>query len=175
VLGTVAGHIMGTAGYMAPEQIQGDGRLLLFQGEGPGEPGIYLMNLDGDPEVRPIVATGANESNGSLSPDGRFATYQSNESGNAREIATNRQWPISTGVGLFPTWSPRGDRDASAAARGGQLAARAGRAGADRALIGGRTPRPLLACRAPSYTGGGEHPGFTPRGNPAPGSARRGL
>ncbi|NIU78255.1 MAG: Tol-Pal system protein TolB, partial [Gammaproteobacteria bacterium] len=82
-------------------------------GPGTNNVDLWLLNLDGDPAPRALIATEANEDRGSLSPDGRFVAFGSDESGQnrvyVREIASNRQWPISTGQGWYPKWSPRGD------------------------------------------------------------------
>ena len=101
-------------GLQLPLSVSADGSLLLFaSGAATGGADLLLLNLEGDPDPRPVVATAADEDRGSLSPDGRFLAFESDESGEfriyVREIATNRQWPISTALGLFPTWSPRGD------------------------------------------------------------------
>ena len=69
--------------------------------------------VSGDP--RKIVYSDADERNGVLSPDGRFLTYQSDESGRD-EIYVQRvdgrtgRWQVSSGGGVEPHWPDRGGR-----------------------------------------------------------------
>jgi Tol biopolymer transport system component len=61
-----------------------DGRFLLYQRFSPtagSGSDLFAMRLDGDKTAFPVAQTPFNESNGRLSPDGRFIAYTSNKSG----------------------------------------------------------------------------------------------
>ena len=67
------------------------------------------------PEGReaPLVATGADEFSASISPDGRWLAYQSNETGRyevyVRDLGEGGgRWQVSTAGGEEPRWSPDG-------------------------------------------------------------------
>ena len=64
-----------------------DGKLILFRIQDPKTGGLdlWLLPTDGDRKARPFIATAAEESLGSISPDGRWLLYASTESGR-REI-----------------------------------------------------------------------------------------
>jgi Tol biopolymer transport system component len=73
---------------------------------------IVLMNV-ADGTESPLVATGADEYSGSVSPDGRWLAYQSNESGRfeiyVRNLAEGGgRWQVSTAGGEEPRWSADG-------------------------------------------------------------------
>jgi Tol biopolymer transport system component len=65
-----------------PTNLSPDGRFMLVRmlQQETGED-IALLSLDGKPELRPCLNSPFNEMNGSLSPDGRWLAYQSDESG----------------------------------------------------------------------------------------------
>ena len=76
-----------------------------------------LLVLDiGHPEsVRPLLNGAANERLGSVSPDGRWLVYESDEAGKQIEIFVrpypnvgDRREKISVNGGRFPRWGPRG-------------------------------------------------------------------
>jgi dipeptidyl aminopeptidase/acylaminoacyl peptidase len=64
-----------------------DGRFLLcrIQEAKSGGLDLWLVPLEGDRQPRPLIATPAEEAEGSISPDGNWLQYTSNESGR-REI-----------------------------------------------------------------------------------------
>jgi serine/threonine-protein kinase len=73
---------------------------------------IVQLNLADGTET-PLVATGADEYSGSVSPDGRWLAYQSNESGRfeiyVRNLAEGGgRWQVSTAGGEEPRWSADG-------------------------------------------------------------------
>ena len=74
---------------------------------------LWALPLKGaDRKPIPLVRTKFNETGGSVSPDGRFLAYRSNESGQAevyvQEFPVARsKWQVSTGGGRDPFW--RGD------------------------------------------------------------------
>ena len=64
-------------------------------------------------ELSPFLTTEWNESNGDISPDGRWIAYQSDESGEYRiyvhsfpEVTGRRS--VSPGLGAEPVWAPNG-------------------------------------------------------------------
>ncbi len=70
-----------------------------------------VLKLDAKPTK--LINTEFNEFGASASPDGRWLAYQSNESGRpeiyVRElVGSGGRWPISTGGGEEPRWSPDG-------------------------------------------------------------------
>jgi Tol biopolymer transport system component len=91
-----------------------DHKFLLFQ-DGFQPSDLHLLTL-ADRKVQPLLASPQfNESNGQISPNGRWLAYQSNESGSGEEIYV-RPFPnvdgpktqVSTGGGTRPLWSPTG-------------------------------------------------------------------
>ncbi len=77
--------------------------------------GDILVSSSGDTLARPVVSSPHSEYSPSASPDGRWMAYSSNETGRFEvyvvEIANpgSAKWPVSSGGGLTPRWSPRGD------------------------------------------------------------------
>ena len=73
-----------------------------------------MLSLAGDRGVETLLATEFRESNGEVSPDGRWLAYESNQSDQAevyvRPFPTvdAGQWQISTGGGNHPAWAPNG-------------------------------------------------------------------
>jgi len=73
-------------------------------GAGPSDSGL----------LRPVLATPNTEYNPSVSPDGRFMTYASDEGGRFEVYVvpfpdpSGQKWQLSTGGGALPTWSPTG-------------------------------------------------------------------
>jgi serine/threonine-protein kinase len=59
-----------------------------------------------------LVATGANETQGSFSPDGKFLAYQSDESGRTevyvQAYPSGSRWQLTTGGGVEPRWTKGG-------------------------------------------------------------------
>ena len=79
-----------------------------------GKRDILSAALDSSRRVRPLLASPADEVSPTLSPDGRWLAYASNESG--RYEIYVRSFPdmtartqVSLGGGNEPAWSPRGD------------------------------------------------------------------
>jgi serine/threonine-protein kinase len=75
---------------------------------------IGVLELDGDPTPRVVLATPFNEQRATLSPDGRWLAYQSDESGRPEiyvrpypDVESGR-WQVSTNGGEDPQWSPDG-------------------------------------------------------------------
>jgi eukaryotic-like serine/threonine-protein kinase len=69
--------------------------------------------LDGSSQPRPVLRTAAYEGGGRFSPDGRWMTYVSDESGQAQIYlrplqGPQRKWQVSTEGGAQPVWSRSG-------------------------------------------------------------------
>ena len=96
-----------------------DGRVLVFSSrtdhpsDGPQPLDIRLMMLDEDRAVAPLLVSEFNESNPTVSPDGAWIAYRSDESGR-NEVYVGRfpdlgdRVRISTGGGTAPLWSQDG-------------------------------------------------------------------
>jgi serine/threonine protein kinase/Tol biopolymer transport system component len=74
---------------------------------------IFTVSLKPDAKPTALINTQFNEFGAAASPDGRWLAYQSNESGRpeiyVRElVGSGGRWPISTGGGEEPRWSPDG-------------------------------------------------------------------
>jgi eukaryotic-like serine/threonine-protein kinase len=88
--------------------------LVYRAGFGGGTANIYARRLRGDTTSLPVAATGASETAPTLSPDGRWLAFVSNESGGdqvyvqAFPDAGGRKWPVSTAGGTEPLWSRNG-------------------------------------------------------------------
>jgi eukaryotic-like serine/threonine-protein kinase len=87
-----------------------DGRLLFYDSTDPQTGGdIWALPLVGKPEPYPVVRSVADEHYGTLSPDGRWLAYISNETG-AYEVyvesfpATGFKRQVSTQGGFEPQW-----------------------------------------------------------------------
>ena len=90
-----------------------DGTQLIFSELNPatGWDVASLSLATGQP--RPLVATPAQETNAKLSPDGRWLTYVSNESGRVEVYVQampdgGAKWLVSRGGGMQPQWSADG-------------------------------------------------------------------
>jgi eukaryotic-like serine/threonine-protein kinase len=88
-----------------------DGRQILGTDQAPSHSYLILVPAAGGARV-PFLNTKANETNGQISPDGKWAAYASDESG-AWEIYVTSfpgavgKWQVSRGGGSEPRW--RGD------------------------------------------------------------------
>jgi len=99
---------------MQPTAFSPDGtRLLYMPNSGPRD--IWMVLVEGPPTAgMPILASSADEGSASISPDGNWLAYESNESGDYEvyvrpfpELNAGR-WRISTGGGRSPLWDPDG-------------------------------------------------------------------
>jgi serine/threonine protein kinase/Tol biopolymer transport system component len=90
-----------------------DGTELLFtEVNAETGPDLWVLRFGGG-QRRPLVATPAVEMHPTLSPDGRFLSYTSNESGREEVYVRpypglGRKWVISSGGGSFPCWARSG-------------------------------------------------------------------
>ena len=91
-----------------------DGAWLLVSVAGPPSRDILVMRLGSDSTPRPLLAESYDEVQPSLSPDGRWLAYVSNETG-TREVflrpfpaVDQGKWQVSQGGGQGPIWAPNG-------------------------------------------------------------------
>lgn len=95
--------------------VSSDGRYLLFQRDSTGNGEVWYRALQGDTTARPIAAGGQGAYGARFSPDGKWITYTSTESG-VEEVyvrpfpSLERQYRISLAGGSTPVWSPDGRR-----------------------------------------------------------------
>lgn len=95
----------------APTGWSADGRLLAFMDTsrvGTGSD-IWVLPMTGDRKPFPVVQTPAIETNGVLSPDGRWIAYQSTEIGTSQFYVqpvptTGAKYQISGDSGAYPLW-----------------------------------------------------------------------
>jgi Tol biopolymer transport system component len=92
-----------------------DGRWLLLRRalNEPGAGDIFAVRT-GDTTVVPLLTSSSTEVSPSLSPDGRWLAYVSDESGNPEvyvrpfpDVASAR-WQVSLSGGSLPVWAPNG-------------------------------------------------------------------
>ncbi|WKW10956.1 protein kinase [Pseudogemmatithrix spongiicola] len=94
-----------------------DGRTLVVRTTTPtpGAGDVLRLRPGVDRAAVPIVAGPRSEYTPSVSPDGRWLTYASNESGRLEVYVVpfpdpdGRKWQVSSAGGIAPTWSRRGN------------------------------------------------------------------
>jgi serine/threonine protein kinase/Tol biopolymer transport system component len=85
-----------------------DGKTLIV-GNVTGILGINALSLDGAQKLVPLLSTEFSQRSPTLSPDGRWMAYDSDESGR-REVyvrrfpVTEEKWQVSTRGGIWPYW-----------------------------------------------------------------------
>jgi eukaryotic-like serine/threonine-protein kinase len=106
--------IGGTSEFDYPGTVTPDNETLVFLRSTQGTSfDIYALSLKDPARMRTILKTPAYEGGARLSPDGRWMTYVSNESGQ-NEIylrpypGPERRWQISSQGGTQPLWNPNG-------------------------------------------------------------------
>ena len=98
--------------FIEPGAWSADRRTLVFWELGQS-PDIGLLSMEGDRASEPLLATESLETGPSISPDGNWIAYASNETGQI-EVYVQRfpglgaKLPISTDGGQQPLWSPDG-------------------------------------------------------------------
>jgi Tol biopolymer transport system component len=94
----------------APQDWSRDGRLLLYSNQDPKTgTDLWALPMTGERKPFPVVQTRFDEIQGQFSPDGRWLTYASNESGRYEIYVqtfpdTGGKWQISVAGGLQPRW-----------------------------------------------------------------------
>jgi serine/threonine-protein kinase len=100
-------------GSVNPTSWSTDGRFLFYQEEVPGTDYNLWVAPTGE-APRALIATDARDLAGRLSPNGRWLTYYSNESGRYEVYVrpfpnvNDHRWTVSTSGGWTPLWSPDG-------------------------------------------------------------------
>jgi eukaryotic-like serine/threonine-protein kinase len=90
-----------------------DGKyVLLYTLQGKGTDVGYIK-IDSAKAIVPFLSGEYNEDWARFSPDGRWIVYESDESGKYEVYVTpfpsgSGKWQVSSGGGLYPTWSPDG-------------------------------------------------------------------
>jgi serine/threonine-protein kinase len=101
-------------GSEAPTSATPDGRWLIFSALTPGNSDIGRVSLIGDPAPEILVDSPADEDDARVSADGRFISFESDETGrwdiHVMEIATGRRWIVSTFEGYVSYWPHKSDR-----------------------------------------------------------------
>jgi len=74
---------------------------------------IYFMDLEGDRKLTPFLNSPANENGATLTPNGKWLAYSSDESGRSEVYVTafpgsGGKWQVSNGGGAAPSWSADG-------------------------------------------------------------------
>ncbi|HEX7668950.1 MAG TPA: hypothetical protein VF395_05180 [Polyangiaceae bacterium] len=92
-----------------------DGKTLVFArlGSATTSADVYVVSLEPKAEPRALVSTPAYEGGPRFSPDGRWLTYVSNESGQMQIYVRpfpgpDRKWQVSTQGGTHPVWNGNG-------------------------------------------------------------------
>jgi len=91
-----------------------DGQYLVFASNTPTSTNdIWIVSLRGDPAPRPFLVTPFNESHPTISPDGRWLAYDSDESGRGEVYvqtfpSPGGKWQISNNGGAQPVWRSDG-------------------------------------------------------------------
>jgi serine/threonine-protein kinase len=97
-----------------PNAVTPDGAAVYVTRQTPDRSGdVYLVSLHNAFTPRPVVSTAAYEGGVRLSPDGRWMTYASDESGRFDVYARptsgrDRRWPASSDGGTNALWSRAG-------------------------------------------------------------------
>jgi serine/threonine-protein kinase len=90
----------------------GDGKMIVVAAQGQESFDIQTLTI-GDKQLKPLFSSRFNETDPSLSPDGRWLAYTSNESGSEEVFVQpfpglSGRWQISVGGGKQPVWSRDG-------------------------------------------------------------------
>ncbi len=99
-----------------PGSVSADGRLFAFSLAVPGAGELWTVQLHGPPAPARYFANGFNLAHPTLSPDGRWMAYDSDESGRIEVYAQSypnpsvKRWKVSPGNGSEPMWT-RGGRE----------------------------------------------------------------
>ena len=106
--------IAGTSEFDYPGSLTADGETLVFlRSSQETSFDIYTLPLRDPAKVRPVLNTSAYEGGAALSPDGRWLTYISNESGRNEVYlrpfpGPERRWQVSTEGGTQAVWNRNG-------------------------------------------------------------------
>ena len=101
-------------GALYPDDVSPDGKVLLYEQQTQkGSIDMLLLPLSGGGKPATYLATPFDEAHGQFSPDGRFISYTSSESGRAEIYvrpfpAGDEKWQVSTAGGDQSTWKADG-------------------------------------------------------------------
>lgn len=105
--------LLGGEGNKEPDRWSADGRYIIYDNIGNKATGtdVWALPTFGDRKPFPVVQTPATDFYGNLSPDGKWAAYESDESGRGEIYVVpfpglGGKWQISTGGGVAPIWPP---------------------------------------------------------------------
>jgi serine/threonine-protein kinase len=99
-----------------PNAVTPDGKTVIFRAVVPeGRNDLFVAEIGGDKTVRKLIASQHDETNAALSHDGAYVAFESDMTGNRREVFIRPfpdveayQVPVSTDGGSEPLWSPDG-------------------------------------------------------------------
>jgi len=106
-----AERLLESPGEQPPFSLSRDGKVILFY-DSPKR-GMGILSLEGEPTARTLLEGPFTQSDGDISPDGRWLAYNSDESGE-HEIFVQafpelgKKVQISTDGGRWPLWAPDG-------------------------------------------------------------------
>ncbi len=106
--------LLETSQNMIPIDWSRDGRFLLYETQGPsGAWDMWALPMERNGKPFPVAQTSFDERPGEFSPDGKWAAFESNESGRYEIYVQSFPDPgaktiVSTGGGLQPRWRPDG-------------------------------------------------------------------
>ena len=143
-----------------PGSVAPDGRLFAFSLAVPGAGELWTVQLRGPPAPARYFANGFNLAHPTLSPDGRWMAYDSDESGRIEVYAQSypnpslKRWKVSPANGSEPMWT-RGGRELVYRKGDSVMAVSVdlenGRSGPPKALFGGPYPDSPGWTRPRSY------------------------
>jgi eukaryotic-like serine/threonine-protein kinase len=97
-----------------PDDWSKDGTLVLFHTlEADGKAQLWVLPVSDDRKARPALQAGSTGAHGQFSPDGKWISYVSDESGKDEVYvqtfpASAKKWQISNGGGWQPRWRSDG-------------------------------------------------------------------
>ncbi len=102
--------------HKAPTDWSADGRMLVFDANDPQSGtrmDIWILPMTGERKPYKYLGTPANERDGHLSPDGKWMSYVSGESGREELYvspvpATGAKWQVSSGGAVASSWTRAG-------------------------------------------------------------------
>ena len=100
---------------LAPCSWSSDGKRLVGYGlHSTTGSNMWVLTLEGEGALEPLLETEFSERMPAFSPDGQWITYHSDRDGKLQIYvrpypAMDRVWPISYNLGEEPIWSPKGD------------------------------------------------------------------
>ena len=106
--------LVGTSEFDFPGGTTPDGKTMVFlRSSAATNFDLFTMPVPDPTHAAPLVQTPAYEGGAKLSPDGRWLSYTSNESGRTEVYVRpfpgpDRRWQVSTEGGTQPVWNPAG-------------------------------------------------------------------